>query len=687
MVHDTTPRHLRLVGDTEATDGVDLGVTYHHDDTTTDTDSGKGEPIEGRLLTPSETTTALTPTKAGLEEINARLRAALEAANTYALLAWARWMDATTGYVMDPHLRQDMLDDAERALDDKRVRAAKQRTRALDPAKKAAAEREVERLKNRQVSELEVDARVLAARGKRLAARFMWPAAVVAGPVAVAVMGGPLACFLAWPAAWAWLALQGRAHARADLGTTATQLEEKARHLATATTPAPPAPQGQTVGATDTENRILARLAEWPKRAPKRGLDGTTPGTPTLGETGLTVVVHTDGRLTPTDLIKKTPAVRALLGVPTDTAMDIVQGDQGDEALLRIRTRTPARDMTWHPGKTGIGIDVTTGEEVDLETYHRMLIAGASRSGKTVMLRVLMAKVAQDPNARLILIDAKRVEAARWKHVARTASTAEGISSLMGEIKHEMDERYREIAATGDPLTPSPDRPRMVIVVDEGAEVITMEDKETPIMANLRSLAMMGGEAEMHLWWCTQKPTMTGPGRGIDNAIAGQMTGARVCLRVTDPKESRTVLGEDANASGWNPHELERAGLALIRDGERGPDPVAVWDMSSVEHIRALDPREPWVSSARKEALADLAAAEEVAPDEEEEEEGGDDWIGAQGAVMAALQSSGPRTAPQLAEMLAKEYSKSRINEALKELQAAGRVTKSGGYGAAWRAL
>ncbi|MEU5859333.1 FtsK/SpoIIIE domain-containing protein [Nocardiopsis dassonvillei] len=712
---DPTTRHLHAVPD-DPTQDVPVGVTWEADPAETaryervtqelrtpDDNEDQGVPeseplpeLEGRVYGSDEPDNALSPAKATAADVTERLKASLEAGHTYALLAWTRRWDVAMDYVMDPALRTEMLDEAERDLDRKRVRAAKKATRMLNPAEKAAAEREKQRLESRVVSELEVDARVLAARTKRLMGRCAIPAVVIVGPVLLAASGVWVG-LLAWPAAWGWLAVQGRAHARAELGTattTASPVEERARALVNAATTA--AVAATVVGATDTENRILARLAKWDELAPKRGLDGITPGHPTLAETGMSVVLRTSGRLTPADLIKKTNPVRALLGVPTDIALDIIQGEQGDEALLRIRTRTPERNMTWRPGLDSIGVDVTTGQEVDLPVYHRMLIAGASRSGKTVLLRVLMAKVAQDPNACLVLIDAKRVEAARWKHVARTASSPQAISALTEELKHEMDDRYRMISATGDPLTPSPSRPRLVIVVDEGAEVIASDNKDLKIMSNLRSLAMMGGEAEMHLWWCTQKPTMTGAGAGIDNAIAGQMTGARVCLRVTTPTEGRTVLGEDANAAGWNPHALERAGLALVRDGARGPDPVAVWDMSSVDHIRALEPRDPWVSVARKEALADLAQDQEereefdhdVDVDEDQDDddvETGEDWIGAQGAVMSALKASGPRTMAQLEKDL--DYSKTMIYNALKQLQGAGRVDQVGGRGSAWRAL
>lgn len=674
------PRHLHAVPDDPH--DVPTGVVWQADE---HQDQG---PVSGRVMEPAETTSALTPVQADRAQITDRLKVSLEAAHTYALLCWTRRWETAMDYVMDPALRQQMLDQAEENLDTKVAAAEKASRRAVRPEEQVKTEKRLERLQRREISEMEVDARVLRARTSRLAGRCVVPAAVIVGPVLLAASGTWIG-LLAWPAAWAWLSIQGRAMARADVKTTATEqppskIETRARQLAEASTEAVvgAAVAATVVGATNDENQILTRLSNWAELAKERGLDGTTPGDPTLAETGLSVVVTCAGRITPEALTKKTGVVRSLLGVPTGIALDIVQGERGDQAVVRVRTRTPQRDMEWQPGKDGVGVDVTTGEVVDLEVYHRMLIAGASRSGKTVMMRVLMAKVVADPTADLVLIDAKRVEAARWKHVARTACTPDEISALAAELKQEMTRRYEEISKTGRAWVPSPQNPRLVIVVDEGAEVIAMDHKDLAILENLRSLAMMGGEAEMHLWWCTQKPIKTGDGRGIDSAIAGQMTGALVCLRTTTPAEARTVLGEDANAAGWNSHLLERAGLALIRDGERGPDPVAVWNLSDEEKVLALPPQPRW-------GLPDAEVPEPVSePEATEDEEGegqeDDDWIGAQGAVMTALRQ-GPRTLAQLIEET--DYSKTMIHNALGQLRAGGRIAQVAGRGSAWRAL
>lgn len=691
MVHDTTPRrHLRVVGDTPHTDGIDLGVTYEADPAPAPEPEAKtdaataAEPLQGRLVTDDETATAITPKRAALDTVNARLRASLEAGHTYAMLAWARWMDATTGYVMDPHLRQDMLDEAEKHLDDKRVRAARQLTRSLEPAKRSAAEREMERLKRRQVSELEVDARVLKARGVRLAKRFTIPAAVVAGPVVAAVLGGPLVCFLAWPAAWCWLALQGRAHARAELGAApaVTELETKARDLAAAA-PATSAPAGQqparVVGADEVENRLLARLAGWNEHADGRGLEGVTPSDPTIDNLGIRAVLTTSGKVTPKSLDKKLSAIRAALSVPRDVRTDLSEGDYGDQAILRIRTRTPDRDMVWRPTCKGIGVDTETGAPVVLPKG-RMLIAGTSGAGKSVLVRVVMAEAltAEEPTV-VVFIDAKGEEAGLWRGKIRTATEPEDILGLLRELNAEAKDRSQIMQEQGVATwVPTQERPRIVIVVDEGAEVMAMHDTSAKdpadhldLIGEIAPLGRLGRSRAMDVKWATQKPTL---GEGIPSQLNGVMQD-RVVLKTAGRNENNQVLGSD-----WKSHELELGGFAVTNVAGRGPDqaPIQVWDLSKDSQVASVPDGMVW--SYRHSIDAVEAPVEDL-----DDEEGDGDWIGAQGAVMSALRGSGPRTLAQLEKEL--DYSKAMVYKALKQLEAAGRIAQSGGRGSAWRAL
>lgn len=346
------------------------------------------------------------------------------------------------------------------------------------------------------------------------------------------------------------------------------------------------------------EKQLLRRLApeHWRAFADARGLEGTVTGRPALTEAGITCHVRLDGKWTVGKLQSAEDNVRALLGCATTLRMEIKHGSRGGWALLILRTRSAAdaADLTWTPERIGVGIDTVTGEPVAVPFASRMLLAGSSGAGKSVTLRPLLAELAADPKSAVAMIDLKRVEGALWKTRARVARTDEEAAGLAAELAGEMMTRLEELEDTGRASwTPTAERPRIVLVVDEGAEVLSVADKA---MDAVRSIARMGRAAEIHLWWCTQKPTMSGSAKGIDPQVAAQAD-VRLCLKVATATEVRTVLGEDASAEGWDAHKLRKPGYLLIRGTGREPHAVRAWYMDDAA-VRALPSAPIWHGDA-----------------------------------------------------------------------------------------
>ncbi|MER7478941.1 MarR family transcriptional regulator [Streptomyces sp. NPDC126510] len=363
---------------------------------------------------------------------------------------------------------------------------------------------------------------------------------------------------------------------------------------------------------TAEESALLKRLQpqHWKEHAEQRGLAGTLTGRPKLTEAGIVCAVRLDGTWTATKLRGAEDHVRALLGARTSLRMQIKAGKQGGWAELTLRTRSAADgdDLTWTPERRSLGIDTVTGEQVTVPLGERLLIAGRSGAGKSVASRPLLFDASEGETNALVIIDLKRVEGRLWDHRARVASTPHEVIDVTDELETEMLERLSILPKGQDTWTPTPDRPRITVVVDEGAEVMTAADKvpydtETgdgktrtatrSALPALESIARMGRAACIDLWWMTQKPTI---GDGIPKQIAPQI-GVSICLAVRTPAEARVVLGEDAQAKGWNADELPVPGVALIRDGKRKPDPVKVRYMDKAVVI-ALPDREPWARTA-----------------------------------------------------------------------------------------
>ncbi len=470
---------------------------------------------------------------------------------------------------------------------------------------------------------------------------------------------------------WLLLTYKSRAFRRAQwraFGSACRSAWRMVRHLVTVYRP-------RRIWPTKEERRILSRLtpSNWRERAEARGLNGTLTGRPKLTEAGITCAVRLDGTWTVAKLKAAEDHIRNLLGCRSGLRIEITTGKRGGWASLILRTRTAVdgADLKWTPKAQGIGLDTVTGRPVTVNPYQRLLVAGESGAGKSVALRPLLAAVAADPLAALVYIDAKRVEAALWRTRARVARDGAEITAVAAELAAEMMARLEEMETQGRATwKPTKARPRLVVVVDEGAEVITLAKAA---MEHLSSIARMGRAAEVHLWWCTQKPTQ-GKGGGIDPQISAQM-GVQLCLKVASPGEARTVLGEDATAEGWHANKLPKPGHVLIRGEGRGPVAVRVWHLDD-DQVKALPEREPWHGQAAPVVLVKPSqengpvrpSAGTAAPAPADD---------TKAAVLAALRAAkGPASRAEL--VTATGRGKSAVGDALAALVAEGQAQRTG---------
>lgn len=245
----------------------------------------------------------------------------------------------------------------------------------------------------------------------------------------------------------------------------------------------------------------------------------------------------------------------------------------------------------WKPGDC-MAVVVDTGEEIKTPLGRRVLFAGTSGSGKSWSARPLMAEGSEYADHRLVIIDFKVIEARNWQHRARIAFEPDHLDQLSDELVREGEARLKMIPRGRDVVLIGPERPRLTVFVDEGGEVL---DHGTRIAIDrLRTVARKYRAAEINLVWCTQKPSLSGDGHGLDSQISAQMT-QRLSLAVATPTESRVVFGEDAGDRGWDAHELPMGGWALLRDIETQGEPqrLRMRAMSPADVI-ALPDRPVW---------------------------------------------------------------------------------------------
>ena len=410
------------------------------------------------------------------------------------------------------------------------------------------------------------------------------------------------------------------------------------------------------------ERQLVERLdpAHWVAHADDRGLSGTVTAPPVLTSAGIECAVRLDGKWTVKTFKAAEDNVRALLGAKTSTPMLIKSGSRGGWAVIVLRTRsaTDGVDLAWTPGAAW-GVDMATGEDVDVPLGDRMLIAGMSGAGKSVTARPLLFKASDGETNALVIIDLKKVEGRLWDHRARVASTPEDVIRVVAELVEEMTERLDALPKGQATLIPTADLPRITVVVDEGAEVMTVV-KEA--LDGLESTARMGRAVCIDLWWMTQSPTY---GDGVPRQIAKQL-GTRIGLAVDSPSEARVVFGESAQDKGWKADELPKPGVALLKDGKRKPGEVKVRFMTDGQVI-ALPDQPLWSREVSPDAVSLVKGS--PAPVDEE------DLTDNQRAVLEAVRGGATTNA---AIATAARLNPGSVTRAVTALEKLGLVAKSG---------
>jgi len=279
-----------------------------------------------------------------------------------------------------------------------------------------------------------------------------------------------------------------------------------------------------------------------------------------------------------------TPKVR--VAAPVDgpyVAVEIPRADRRPVAL-RDLWHDPAAawdgDLPVPLGRDGGGAPII----IDLAAQPHILVAGATGSGKSMLLHAwlttLLQRLAPDA-ARVALIDLKQVELApRYGGAPHLwdapATTEEAATALLRRLVAEMEARYAGLQQRGlrdlgawravDPAAP----PRLLLVVDEIADLLATDPSGAAATA-VRALTRKARAAGIHLALATQRPSV--------DVLAGEIKAnipARVALALPTATDSQVALGQAGAET------LLGAGDLLYRspDGAliRVQAPLVAWD-------------------------------------------------------------------------------------------------------------
>jgi len=222
-----------------------------------------------------------------------------------------------------------------------------------------------------------------------------------------------------------------------------------------------------------------------------------------------------------------------------------------------------------------LGRDVAgTAQAVDLAKMPHLLIAGATGSGKSVMVNALITSLlcnATPDEVRMILMDLKRVELAAYNGLPHllvpVITEPERAKAALKWAVNEMEGRYRRFAGASSRniraynetrVDPDDRMPYIVIVVDELADLMMREGKnvEDPIVR----LAQKARATGIHMVLATQRPSV--------NVVTGLIKAnfpSRIAFAMASQIDSRTILdapgAEDLIGRGdmlYQPSDLPR---------------------------------------------------------------------------------------------------------------------------------
>lgn len=198
----------------------------------------------------------------------------------------------------------------------------------------------------------------------------------------------------------------------------------------------------------------------------------------------------------------------------------------------------------------GLGQGVAgTPHIASLDAMPHLLIAGATGSGKSVMINSLLLSLlySNSPDTlRLILIDPKRVELTPYNNIPHlltpVITSVDKTINALRWVTGEMDRRFKLLEETGkrniigyNSNGADEQLPYIVVVVDELADLMAIA--ATEVEAVIIRLAQMARAVGIHLVVATQRPSVD----VITGLIKANIT-SRIAFSVASGTDSRTIL-------------------------------------------------------------------------------------------------------------------------------------------------
>ncbi|SMC06644.1 DNA translocase FtsK [Sulfobacillus thermosulfidooxidans DSM 9293] len=242
--------------------------------------------------------------------------------------------------------------------------------------------------------------------------------------------------------------------------------------------------------------------------------------------------------------------VRIEAPIPGKSAIGIeVPNDEVTPVLLREVLESDQFAQSPSPLSVGLGRDVAGAPIVTgLDQMPHLLVAGATGSGKSVLINVLITSLlfrASPDVVRLLLIDPKVVELSIYNGIPHLLSPVvtepkKAAGALRWAVA-EMERRYRLFAEAGVRDVSRYNQmaeerlPLIVVIIDELADLMMVAPQD--VEESIARLAQMARAAGIHLVVATQRPSVD----VITGTIKANIP-SRIAFAVSSQVDSRTIL-------------------------------------------------------------------------------------------------------------------------------------------------
>ncbi|MFL2029832.1 DNA translocase FtsK [Loigolactobacillus zhaoyuanensis] len=233
-----------------------------------------------------------------------------------------------------------------------------------------------------------------------------------------------------------------------------------------------------------------------------------------------------------------------------------------NKAVATVSFRDVFEAQPPHPGKIlaiPVGRDISGNViMVDISKMPHLLIAGATGSGKSVMINDIITGIlmsAKPHEVKLMMIDPKKVELSVYNGVPHlltpVVSDAKKAAQALHKVVAEMERRYELFAQSGkrniteynqavqqqdqDADQPLPSMPYIVAIVDELADLMMVSSNE--VEDAIVRLAQMGRAAGIHMILATQRPSVD-----VITGLIKANVPSRMAFAVSSGIDSRTII-------------------------------------------------------------------------------------------------------------------------------------------------